>query len=73
MMHSVLKMMDQAEVDALTKKRELKDWEEKLALNREVQRKANVVERVSLEEEEAVKARFDTIERDALHDMTVMI
>ena len=62
-----------AEVDGLTKQTELTAWQEKIALNREVQRKAKVVERVSLEEEEAVKKRFDDIEREALADLSVML
>ena len=62
-----------AEVNGLTRQTQHTAWQEKIRLNREVQRKAKVVERVSLEEEEAVKKRFDAIERDALADLSVML
>ncbi len=62
-----------ADVNGLTKQTELTAWQEKIALNREVQRRAKIVERVSLEEEEAVKKRFDDIEREALADLSVML
>ena len=44
-----------AEVDSLTKQTELTAWQEQIKMNQDVQRRAKVVERVSLEEEEAVK------------------
>jgi hypothetical protein len=62
-----------AEVDSLTKQTELTAWQEQIKMNQDVQRRAKVVERVSLEEEEAVKKRFDDIEREALADLSVML